>query len=402
MNGARRAPAVLMNSRERIAAAMRHGPVDRVPVMCQLTLGHYFLNTRSPEIDIWHSTEEFCEALIALQRQYCFDGILVNLPGRDPAWRSYIRKIDRRGREKVLRWTNGWQTICPPDDNPHVLREDGRPFAAKFTEIDPDRLFYVDLHDIGGLKYPPAWGLSQEPADPENFFPPWHFDTIDCVVGRVGGEVSVHGEVFSPFTQFLELLGYEEGLMALLDNPAKSRACLEALARGAIALGRGLAAHGVDAILISSAFAGAGFISPDHYREFVLPYERTVVRGVRETAGIPLYTHTCGSIGDRLECIAETGTGGIDTLDPPPLGNVDLADAKRRIGEKLFIKGNLDPVNIVLKGTPELVYESAVRCLEAGAPGGGYILSSACSVPPHAPPANILKLSEAAADFGSP
>ncbi|MEI2692045.1 MAG: hypothetical protein V9H69_21000 [Anaerolineae bacterium] len=34
-----------MNGRERIALAMRHRLPDRVPVMCQLAIGHYFLNT---------------------------------------------------------------------------------------------------------------------------------------------------------------------------------------------------------------------------------------------------------------------------------------------------------------------------------------------------------------------
>ena len=33
-----------MNSKERILAAMNHETPDRVPVMCQLALGHYFLN----------------------------------------------------------------------------------------------------------------------------------------------------------------------------------------------------------------------------------------------------------------------------------------------------------------------------------------------------------------------
>jgi len=94
--------------------------------------------------------------------------------------------------------------------------------------------------------------------------------------------------------------------------------------------------------------------------------------------------------------LAETGTNGIDTLDPPPLGNVELADAKRRIGKRLFIKGNLDPVNILLHGTPGQVLENALRCIAAGSPGGGYILSSACSIPPHAPPENVLMISAAA------
>jgi uroporphyrinogen decarboxylase len=66
----------------------------------------------------------------------------------------------------------------------------------------------------------------------------------------------------------------------------------------------------------------------------------------------------------------------------------------------MFIKGNIDGVNIILNGSREQVYEEAKRCIEATAPGGGYVLSSACSIPPHAPAANISKLIEAAERFG--
>ncbi len=68
---------------------------------------------------------------------------------------------------------------------------------------------------------------------------------------------------------------------------------------------------------------------------------------------MPVYIHTCGAIGDRLELLAASGADGVDTLDPPPLGNVDLADAKRRIGNRLFIKGNIDPVNTLLRKSRE-------------------------------------------------
>jgi len=185
-----------------------------------------------------------------------------------------------------------------------------------------------------------------------------------------------------------------------LEDPAKCEASLDQLSIGTVVLGREQAARGVDAILISSAFAGAGFISRDQYRRFVLPYEKKVIGGIREEFKIPVYTHTCGSIGDRLELMEETGTNGIDTLDPPPLGNVRLDDAKRRIGGRLFIKGNLDPVGVLLNGSPQNVREEARKCLDQAAEGGGYILSSACSVPPHAPPGNIELLAETVEKFG--
>ncbi len=390
-----------MNSKERMRLAMHHKRADRVPVMCQLSLGHYFLHSGFPEIEIWHSSETFGEALIKLQRLYQFDGILINLPGRDPSWRSYIRRVEARESEKIIHWMNGWTTVCPRDDNPHVYRENGTRYFARFEEIVPEKLFYVEPHDLSGIRYPYTWGFFEEgPSSTEDLFPPWQFNLIDYVRNEVGHEVSVHSEIFSPFTQFLELLDYSSGLMAMMDDPTKTKECLEALTRGAIALGRGQAAKGVDAILISSAFAGAGFISPEQYREFVLPYEQKVISGIREESRLPIYTHTCGAIGDRLELIMETGTDGIDTLDPPPLGDVELSEAKHRVGERLFIKGNLDAVNVLLRGSTDQVGEAAKNCLSAASAGGGYILSSACSVAPHTPPENILQLFDVVQKYG--
>ena len=44
-----------MTGRERVAIAMRLGEPDRVPVMCQLAIGHYFLHSGLDPIDIWYS-----------------------------------------------------------------------------------------------------------------------------------------------------------------------------------------------------------------------------------------------------------------------------------------------------------------------------------------------------------
>jgi uroporphyrinogen decarboxylase len=164
----------------------------------------------------------------------------------------------------------------------------------------------------------------------------------------------------------------------------------------------GHVAAGADAVLVSSAYAGGGLISARHYREFVLPFEARVVSGFKARCpATPVYTHTCGAIGDRLELLEETGTDGIDTLDPPPLGDVDLGEAKRRVGGRLFLKGNVDPVGTVLLGTPAAVRRDAAGRIAVGGRGGGYVLSTACSVPPGAPPGNVSQL-RAAADAAGP
>jgi len=390
-----------MTSRERMDLAMRGRTPDRVPVMCQLALGHYFLRAGLDFVDVWHSSDAFAEALVTLQRRYGFDGILVNLPGRDPRWQRHVARVDDQEGERVITWSNGWCTVAPRDDNPHVFRENGRRWFPAFEDLDPDRLFYVEPHDLSGITYPTCWSFDPTPAVPgDGFFPPWHLDTIRAVVERAGPDLSVHGEVFSPFSQLLELLDVSNGLVALIDDPGKARACLERLTDGAIVLARRQVDAGAHAILISSAFAGAGLIPRPYYEEFVLPFEHRLVSGIHAAHDVPVYTHTCGAIGDRLDLLMATGTNGIDTLDPPPLGTVDLAAAKRATAGRVFIKGNVDPVNTILDGTTEDVRRAARERIAIAGPGGGYVLSTACSVPPHAPPDNILALREVADAVG--
>jgi hypothetical protein len=358
-------------------------PPDRVPVMCQLALGHYFLHAGLPAADIWHDTDAFAEALVTLQRRYGFDGILVNLPGRDPDWRRAVAAIEPETGRTVVRWREGAVTIVPADDNPRVVDSSGRrPRPTELSELDPDSLFYVEPHDRLGVT-------------PIDAFPPWQFDAM-LRVRALAPDVSVHGEVFSPFSQLVELLGPAEAMLALVDDPGKVKAILARMGEGAAVLASGLLDAGADAIVISSAFAGAGFISPRHYEEFVLPFEAELIRWVKAARpSAILYTHTCGAIADRLELMEASGTDGIDTLDPPPLGTCELADARRRLSARLFIKGNVDPVSTVLRGTPEQCRRDARERIAIAGPAG-YVLSTACSVPPHAPAGNILAIAEAA------
>jgi uroporphyrinogen-III decarboxylase len=389
-----------VTGKERIRCAMRHEPVDRVPVMCQLAIGHYLLHTDVSPVDLWFTSEGFARALIALQRRYRFDGILINLPGRDPDWMRQVERIDSAADgSQTVRFPGGDAARCPADDNVQHFRAGG-PRRPTIDRVDPERLYYDDPHAVGGLKYPFYYGTEPYPADRRAWWPDYLFRTIDLVMAEVGQTVSVHGEIFSPWTQLMELFGYEQALMYAVDEPDRCHAILAAYTEGAADLGVQQARRGVDAVLISSAFAGGGFISPRMYRQFVLRCEAEVVCRIH-AEGVPVYTHTCGDVGDRLELMAETGIDGIDTLDPPPLGSVDLADAKRRVGDRVFFKGNIDPVNTLLKKSREEVRQDALARLKVGGVGGGYILSSACSVSPRVPPENLTVLAEASQQFAA-
>ena len=390
-----------MNSRERTNLAMNLEMPDRIPVMCQLAVGHYFLQSKVNSLDIWYTSEGFAEALIELQQRYDFDGILVNLPGRDPGYESLINNIEPGRGERTIRWSNGNHTMFPDDDNAHYYMADGNRYFPTFKEVKPEELYYVEPWDVTDITYPYTWGFEPEPRPFADFFPEYHLDTIKLVREKVGEQVSVHSEIFSPWSQFLELLNYEHALMAVLDDPGKVNACLDKLTEGAIDLAKKQASCNIDAVLISSAFAGAGLISRKHYETFVLPYEKRLISEVQKEYSVPIYTHTCGSIGDRLDLMVATGTNGIDTLDPPPLGTVELGDAKEFLRGDTFIKGNLDPVSTLLRGDTDSITKEIMQRIGIGKPEGGYILSSACSVSPHTPPENIELLAELAEEYGA-
>ncbi len=393
-----------MNGKERIARAMRFQLPDRVPVMCQLALGHYFLNLRDrlKPHEIWFTSEGFAEALLTLRERYRFDGILINIPGRDPDWRREVRSIEETERGEIVTWKDGLRVLLPWDDN--ALLEPDDPTKAPYPDFmtfDPDR----DLERVDDFpRY--TWGVYHTPHLPGKApgllrQPPDYFSrTIRLVRAAVGETISIHGETFSPFTHLMELFGYQNALMLLVMDAGRASAILDRLAEASIAWGLAQAAEGVDAVLISSAFAGGGFISPEMYRQFVVPAERKVVDGIHaEYPDLPVYTHTCGKLNDRLELMLETHTQGVDTLDPPPLGNTTLADAKRRIGDRLFIKGNMNAVEI-LTDDRERMFQRAREAVEVGKPGGGYILSTACSVAPHVEPWKLEMLVDIAEEYG--
>jgi len=391
-----------MNSRERIAAAMNHEEPDRVPVMCQLALGHYFLNCDCKPSDIWFDSASFAGAMVELQQEYGFDGVLVNIPGRPANWKDYVVSYEQSSGKERLAWKCGLETIVPPDDNAQTYRPGQTPLErAKYASVD---LSDPATYRLGGYVWntwhaPDLWDIDRQ-ADLANqaVYPAWLTNALE-EARQLAPEISIHAEVFSPFTHLMELFGYEQALMALVDEPGMCHEALGAFTKIVLAQTELFAACRPDAILVSSAFAGAGFISRQMYKEFVAPYEDRIYKAIARHS-IKSYVHTCGAIGDRLDLMSETGVDGIDTLDPPPLGTVNLEEAKSKYGRRFFFKGNLDAVNEMLGAGDETFEQAVKQRIRIGKPGSGYILSSACSVAPHVKPERLKKLAELAARFG--
>jgi uroporphyrinogen-III decarboxylase len=391
-----------MNSKQRMLAAMNHKKPDRVPVMCQLALGHYFLNCNYNPSEIWFDSETFAKALVDLQQRYEFDGILVNLPGRPENWKNYLKSSNTIGNCEHLYWKSDLETIIPTDDNPQTYQSGREPLKRadyKTVDVNDPATYRLAGYVWNTWHMPQLWDtdLNTDLSNP-TAYPLWFTNTLNKVQ-KLAPDVSVHVEVFSPFTHLMELFGYEQALMVLLDEPRKCHDILDIFTKKVITQVKLYAGCEPDAILVSSAFAGAGFISRQMYKEFVVPYEDQVFQTIHLHKSIS-YVHTCGAIGDRLDLMSETSVDGIDTLDPPPLGTVELHQAKEKYGKRFFFKGNLDAVNEMLNADDQTFEEAVKDRIKIGKPGSGYILSSACSVAPHVKPERLKKLASLAKEYG--
>ncbi|MEI6192417.1 MAG: uroporphyrinogen decarboxylase family protein, partial [Nitrosomonadaceae bacterium] len=126
------------------------------------------------------------------------------------------------------------------------------------------------------------------------------------------------------------------------------------------------------------------------YREFSLHYINQILAGLkREHDGqrIPSIIFTKGG-GLWLEAIAESGCDAVG-LD----WTTDIAEARRRIGHKVSLQGNLDPA--VLFATPEIITTEVEKILMGYGHGHGHAFNLGHGISQFTPPESALVLVEA-------
>lgn len=157
--------------------------------------------------------------------------------------------------------------------------------------------------------------------------------------------------------------------------------------------------YGVDFLLIESS-GSLTMQSLDIIRDLQLPTLQTITRMCRQ-AGVPSMFHCCGRSWDLLPMLAnETELDGIQPLECPPTGDVDILAAKRMYGERLCLMGNLNTPELMLRGTPDEVYAESVRLLEGCRAGGGFVLSTGDQCGRDTPDDNIRAMVRACQDHG--
>lgn len=171
----------------------------------------------------------------------------------------------------------------------------------------------------------------------------------------------------------------------LYGEPALLHRLLEVNARAVAACLNAQIEAGADAVMIFDTWGGS--LSTAAYREFSLAYILQVLAALtRERDGmrVPSIVFTKGG-GMWLEAIAASGCDcvGIDW-------NIDIAEARRRIGKRVALQGNLDPM--VLLATPQAVATEARKVLAGFGSGPGHVFNLGHGISQFTPPENVQVL----------
>jgi len=139
---------------------------------------------------------------------------------------------------------------------------------------------------------------------------------------------------------------------------------------------------GAQAVQLFDSWVGC--LSPDDYREFVLPHTRRVIEGIKP--GVPVIHFGTGTAA-LLELMREAG-GDVIGLD----WRVRLDQGWARVGHDVAIMGNLDPV--ALFSAREVLLRQAKRVLDQAERRPGHIFNLGHGILPETPVENVIALVE--------
>ena len=219
-------------------------------------------------------------------------------------------------------------------------------------------------------------------------------DAMRLVRRELNGSAPLIGFSGSPWTLATYMVegggGHDFGLIKrmLYDEPKTLELLLSKLTLAVRDYLNAQIEAGAQAVMIFDTWGGS--LSAAAYREFSLAYlERIVADLKREHDGqrIPNSVFTKGG-GPWLEAIAAIGCDAVG-LD----WTVDLGEARRRVGAKVALQGNIDPT--VLFASPERIRHHTQLALEAYGRGTGHVFNLGHGVSQYTPPEHVGALVEA-------
>lgn len=217
---------------------------------------------------------------------------------------------------------------------------------------------------------------------------PLVLDAIRKLKAEVGATVPVGAWVLGPFTLAGQIVELDNLLKMSFKKTALVSALLDQLTGLLIPLAKLYRAAGADYITVREMGATSDVLSPRMFKTLILPPLQKIFAALEP----PRVLHICGTTGAIFELMAEAGAEAI-SIDQKN----DVADAVKRVGDKVLVFGNLDPYNVLVTGTPDLVREKVKAILDAGVDA----VWPGCDIWPSAPVENMKALVETVREYSA-
>ncbi|MCW2277692.1 uroporphyrinogen decarboxylase family protein [Heliophilum fasciatum] len=339
-----------MTAKERMRALAQGKPLDRLP--CNFFMSDHVANLIGAKVSELHlSAEKLVEGHVTAHHIYDTEGVSVG-PGLG-------------GFAEAL----GSKLFFPDHGSPHVQE-----FAIKKKE-DLDRLSVPD------------------PAKAGRF--PIILEAAEILAHKLGDKIPVTVSIIGPFSTAGNVRGTEILLRDLYQDPDYAHRLLRLVTDTTIAFIKEAAKKDV-IFSVGDPTSSGTLISPKQYRQFAFPYLKEVIDAIKATGRPAPTLHICGNTRKIWTDMADAGAGVLSLDDV-----IDLEDAKRAVGDRVILMGNVRPTATMYLGTPQQVIENAIECIrKAYDSPKGYILALGCGLPIDTQPENLHALRYAAKKYG--
>ena len=350
-----------MTSKERLQAAMKGEPVDRMPFAPLLA---YFWEAR-PRAVREAGQLAFLRSVGADPLWRCSPGAVTHdVPGLK------IRTV-RRGSEEACFYETPIGTLLErfrlsPEGATRYLVEHavkGREDYRILASMEENTRVFIDAAPMRR-----------------------HFEEDGREGLSLGNPIHVRHENVrkTAFQSLVEhWVGTEKLIYDLFDHPEEIDLVLEPMRernREAVRLSAGLDEYDW---FLSFEDSSTQNYSPDMYSTYIAP-ELTEWARILSDGGKEYVQHACGHLRDLLPALREQGSWGVESLTPPETGNISVAETRKALGPEFGIIGGLEPVKLANLDPQELpAYVDEVLAENAG---GRFILSNADSCPPEVEP----------------
>ena len=136
-----------------------------------------------------------------------------------------------------------------------------------------------------------------------------------------------------------------------------------------------------------------GFVNEEHYMEFAHPRLKKICDAFPKD-WVKLY-HNDAGIGACLDHLPDAGFNMLNWGK-----QTDYSEVKARVGRRLCLMGNVNPLEVGVRGTPKEVRQATLDVLEKSG-GEGIVLSLGGGVSPGMPRENIQAMLQALKEFNS-